>query len=103
MGMDTNKYQELIYQGAIVDKIDIDDLNEVMKLLSGHIDLTEFKKRMDEGLYIKKLYDNNVEVWGKYQATAVPTFVYDEKSITAVPHIGVSEEALRNFLATNVK
>jgi len=98
LGMSASLYQDVMYKAAVTDKIDIDDLQAVKKVLADYIDVDQFEKAMNDGAYLDELNTNNQACWGTYNFFAVPSFVYQDKTLGAIPMEGVYEEGLREFL-----
>jgi len=98
LGMDASTYQDVMYKAAVTDAIDIDDINEVCMVLESYVDISKFKEDLDKGDYLKELDKNNHACWMTYGFMAVPSFVYEDKTLGAIPLEGVSEDGLRKFI-----
>ena len=99
LGADLSKYHETIYQAAIVEKIDIEDIEILAKTVASITDATAFKKALNEGSYLDLVKVNNQKAWGELDFPAVPSFKYGEKLLPAIPGVGISREALEELIS----
>ncbi|MCL2865418.1 MAG: DsbA family protein [Lachnospiraceae bacterium] len=98
LGADLLAYHELIYHGACVDKVDIEEIAVLKELVKDILDAESFGKALEAGAYQEQVKQNNREAWVTHGFPAVPSFRYGVKLLPAVPMVGVTKERLEEFL-----
>jgi len=94
-GIDLWEYHDLIYKAFYFDKINVESISEVSSYVVSLIG-EEFKEAFTEalknGMYQRKVEDNNDYTWEELNCPAVPSYEMGERSLFAVPGVGVSKE-----------
>ncbi len=96
--IDVWQYHDLIYKAFFVDKKDVESLDELSEYVSELVDVCDFKKALEEGIYQRKVSQNNRYAWEQLDLPAVPSFVLNDRVLYAEPDVGVTRQQLLTFL-----
>lgn len=97
-GADIMEYHRRMYNAALKERVNIEDLSVIAKKLEGLLDTDKFYKVLQGGAYVKELTDNNRMVWETYAFPAVPSYFMNGKTLAAIENIGVTKDRLADFL-----
>ena len=100
-GGDADACNDLMYRAVFVDRINIENIDELAEYAAGAIDPEKFKEALTAGKYKSELQTNNVRAWGELRLDAVPSFRLGGKELYAIPGVGVSADQLEKFLTEN--
>ena len=97
-GADLAEYHSRMYRAALIERADIEDLENVSRLTEGLFDCGDFYKAMLQGAYINELDENNRLAWDAYDFPAVPSYRMGGSMLKSVPDVGVSKRQLADFI-----
>ena len=100
-GCDVAAYNDLMYKAVFVDRIDIENVDKLVKYAAGLVDPEKFKEMLASDKYKAELKDNNDRAWSELGLDAVPSFRLGTKKLYAIPEVGVPAEKLESFLVEN--
>jgi len=98
-GADLIKYHDIMYQACILDHVNIEDLEVIADLVRDLIDRDAFYEALQNGMYQDKLDANNHKTWNTEGFPAVPSLKAEERTLPAVPGIGLTLDQMKRFLA----
>jgi len=89
-----------MYRAALVDKIDIEDIETLSDYVSDLLDrdTDAFSNALREGLYAEIQKNGNDYAYERSGVWAVPAYRMDGERLDAVENIGVTKEQLKAFL-----
>jgi len=99
-GVDLAAYHDRMYRAALVDKIDIEDIETLSDYVSDLLDrdTDAFSTALREGLYAEIQKNGNDYAYERSGVWAVPAYRMDGERLDAVEDIGVTKEQLKAFL-----
>ena len=98
LNADIHEYHKRMFQAACVDKVDIEDIAVLEKVVSGLLDEKAFSDALKSGSYLDQVKENNRLAWEVYSFPAVPSFKYGEKLLPAQYLVGVTSMGLEELL-----
>jgi predicted DsbA family dithiol-disulfide isomerase len=98
LGADILEYHRLIYNAAIVQRIDIECPDTVADAVASILDRDEFIKALNSGMYADKLAENNRLAWAEYDFPAVPSYRMGGVLLKSVPGVGIGREQIEELL-----
>ena len=96
---DLSEYHKRMYQAACIDKLDIQDVAVLEKIVEGLLDEKAFGEALSSGAYLDQVKENNRVAWEVYGFPAVPSFKWGEHFLPAQYLVGVTAEGLEELLA----
>lgn len=96
--VDIIDYHHKMYEAALTDRADIEDLRVVSDVMDSLLDSETFFKTLSGGAYGDRLAENNRLAWSEYRFAAVPSYRMNGKLLKSVENIGVTKEMLAEFL-----
>ncbi|MFV0362705.1 MAG: DsbA family protein [Suipraeoptans sp.] len=102
MGVDTVKYSDRIYEAVVRKEIDIQKPEEIADLLQGLVEKEGFVEALKAGKYREQLEKNNVEVWETLGFDAVPSLKIGDKTLGAIPGVGLTRGRVIDFIKENI-
>ena len=93
-------YHDRMYRAAIKDRLNIEDINVLVKCVSGLLDTDAFQKSLQSGEYAKIQMDGNDYAFGQNGVWAVPSYRMNGKKLDSIEGVGVSKEQLAAFMNT---
>lgn len=100
-GVDPLEYHNRMYQAALKDRIDIENIDVLADYVSDLVDKEAFAKALREGTYLEALNEANSLAFERSGVWVVPAYRMDGKKLDAAAGIGVSKEQLQEFLKTS--
>ncbi len=97
-GIDVWKYSDLVYHALYVDKIDAKNLDQLSASLGELVDPADFKAVIESGTYEEQRLAANQYAWGTLSLPAVPSYQMGGQVLEAIGGVGVSKEALVDFI-----
>jgi len=100
-GVDLLKYHEIMYHACIIDHVNIEDPDIIADLIGDLADRAVFYRGLLDGNYQDKLDENNYKAWNQEGFPAVPSLKLADRTLPAVPGVGLKEEDVKRFLQPN--
>lgn len=97
-GADLTEYHRRMYQAALADRLNIEDLNVLADLLDGLLPAAVFRQTLLDGAYEQELAANNRAAWEERCFEAVPSLALGGRTLPAIPGVGLSRDGIRDFL-----
>ncbi|MDR1157104.1 MAG: DsbA family protein [Oscillospiraceae bacterium] len=97
-GADVEKYHQRMYNAALTDRADIEDIRVIMDIADGLLDSNELYRVLSSNQYENMLSENNRLAWDTYGFSAVPSYRMREETLKSKLSAGVSKEQLAAFL-----
>ena len=97
-GADLAEYHNKMYNAALNNQVDIEDVNVIAEITCGLLNSNELRKALAGSLYEDRLIENNRLAWEVYGFPAVPSYRMDGKFLQSVLEVGVSKSQLATFL-----
>ena len=98
---DINEYHRIMYNAALVQHVNIEDINIIAECVSGILDSTDFIQKLSAGRYQEKLDENNRLVWEAHGFSAVPSLVMGDNKLNSMEGIGLSKQMILRFIEKN--
>jgi len=96
-------YHERMYNAAVKDRINIEDINVLADCVQGLLDTDAFRKSLQNGEYAKVLEDANDYAYEQSGVWAVPSYRMNGRKLDAAEGIGITKEQLAKFMDTAKK
>lgn len=100
-GVDLEEYHKKMYQAALTDKQNIEDVTVLADVIDGFMNAEVFQNALNAGAYSDELDANNRAAWSDYGFHAVPSLVMGKKILRSVENIGLTSEMIRRFLQSD--
>lgn len=97
-GVDLWAYHAHMYKAALVDRINIEDIDTLAASVRDLLDADAFRQALEQGTYAKQQLANNDYAYEKSGVWAVPAYRMDGRRLDAVEGIGVGKKELAAFL-----
>ena len=91
-------FHEAMYQAAVTDKADIEDIDVLASYVKDLLDVTAFKEALHNKVYEQRQLNANPYAYEKNDIWAVPSFRMSGKALDAAEGIGVTEQQLKAFM-----
>jgi predicted DsbA family dithiol-disulfide isomerase len=102
LGLDMAKFHAAMFQAVAVERQNVEQADVLCHILKDLADPGKFKALLESGKYAKQVDENNDLAYEKSGVWFVPAFRMDtgggEKKLDAQGGVGVSREAVRDFL-----
>jgi predicted DsbA family dithiol-disulfide isomerase len=102
LGADMPKFHAAMFQAVAVERRNVEDVEVLCGILKDIMDPGKFKAALESGKYAKQVDENNDLAYEKSGVWFVPAFRMEtpegEKKLDAQGGVGVSREAVRDFL-----
>jgi predicted DsbA family dithiol-disulfide isomerase len=99
-GVDIWDYHARMYKAALIDRVDIEDINVLAESVRGLLDTDTFRKSLQNGEYAEVQQDANRYAYEKSGVWAVPSYRMNCRKLDSVENIGVTKEQLAVFMGT---
>lgn len=99
-GVDIWAYHERMYNAAVKDRINIEDINVLADCVQGLLDTEAFRKSLQNGEYAKVLKDSNDYAYEQSGVWAVPSYRMNGRKLDSAEGIGITKEQLAKFMNT---
>lgn len=100
-GADLWEYNTRMYNAALNDKVNIEDVNVLAETVKGLLDPGDFRLSLQNGTYAKELQNSNEYAFNESGVWAVPAYRLNGEKLDAALNIGVTKEQLAGFLSRN--
>ncbi len=91
-------YHEIMYNAAVRDRLDIENLDVLAECVRGLLDADAFQKSLQNGEYVKELADANSRAYDLSGVWAVPSYRMNGRKLDSIEDIGVSKKQLAHFM-----
>jgi predicted DsbA family dithiol-disulfide isomerase len=103
LGADMPRFHAAMFQAAAIERRNVEDAGVLCGILKGIVDTEKFRALLESGKYAKQAAENNDLAYEKSGVWFVPAFRMEgpgasERKLDAQGGIGISREALRDFL-----
>lgn len=98
MGIDLWAFHAAMYKAAINDGINIESAGVLSEAMAGLLDKKAFFDALQNNTYAQKIQENNQLAYDKNGVWAVPAFRIGDKKLDAQEGVGVSFQALSEFM-----
>jgi predicted DsbA family dithiol-disulfide isomerase len=102
LGADMPKFHAAMFQATAIERQNVEDSGLLCRILKDVVDPGAFKGILESGKYAKQIDENNSLAYEKSGVWFVPAFRLEtpkgEKKLDAQGGVGVSREAVRDFL-----
>jgi predicted DsbA family dithiol-disulfide isomerase len=102
LGADMPKFHAALFQAIAIERQNVEKAEVLCAILKGLVDAGKFKAILESGKYAKQVDENNDLAYEKSGVWFVPAFRLEtaggEKKLDAQGGIGVSRDAVRDFL-----
>jgi predicted DsbA family dithiol-disulfide isomerase len=99
-GVDILAYHDRMFNAALKDHIDIEDINILADSVKGLLDIDDFRKSLKNGEYAKVQQDANHYAYEESGVWAVPSYRMNGRKLDSGENIGVTKEQLAIFMGT---
>lgn len=97
-GVDIWDYHDRMYQAAVKDRLDLEDIDVLANSVEGLLDPDAFRKSLQCGEYAKIQLDGNEYAFGKNGVWAVPSYRMNGKKLDSIEGVGITKEQLAAFM-----
>lgn len=97
-GVDILAYHDRMYQAALKEHVDIENIDALTDYLSDIVNADAFRFVLRQGIYRRELKEANELAFKISGVWAVPAYRLEGSKIDAVEDVGISKEQLRHFL-----
>ena len=97
-GADLIEYHRRVYQAALTERANVEDLNVMLAATEGLLDQKKLREALAGNQYVDRLLENNQLAWVQYDFPAVPSYRLNGELLKSTPGVGVSKEQLAAFL-----
>lgn len=97
-GVDLWAYHGRVYRLALVDRIDIEDIDALAQGLADLLDADDFRTALRSGTYFEELDRSNRHAYEESGVWAVPAYRMNGQKLDAVEGVGVRKEQLEAFM-----
>jgi predicted DsbA family dithiol-disulfide isomerase len=102
LGADMPAFHAAMFQAIAIERQDVEQVGVLCAILKDIVDVSKFRAILESGKYAKQAEENNDLAYEKSGVWFVPAFRMEtadgEKKLDAKGGIGVSREAVRDFL-----
>ena len=99
---DLMEYHSRMYNAALTDCMNIEDVNVILDITDGLIDKEKLSEALISGLYENRLSENNHLAWDIYDFPAVPSYRMGGVLLKSKLGVGVGKERLETFLKKQI-
>lgn len=89
---------EALYRAALVDAVDIEQIDAVCAAMQGLLDTEALRASLAAGEYARENADTNDYAYQRSGVWAVPSFRLDGRKLDAVENVGVTREQIALLL-----
>lgn len=100
-GTDLAPYHQQLYQAAVTERLNIENLSVVSNVVTNLLDEHAFQQALSEGAYSEELAESNRLAWEVYQFSAVPSLRMNGRELRAVEGLGLTREMISDFLSSS--
>lgn len=97
-GADILEYHERMYQAALKERIDIENIDALTEYVGDLVDADDFRLSLQLGTYRGKLDESNKLAFEKSDVWAVPAYRMGALKLDAVENVGVSKEQILHLI-----
>ncbi|WP_349945232.1 DsbA family protein [Lacrimispora sp. BS-2] len=97
-GVDILEYHEQMYQAALIERINIENIDALTECVSDLVDADDFRLSLQLGTYRSKLGESNELAFEKSGVWAFPAFRMGALKLDAVENVGVSKEQILHLI-----
>lgn len=97
-GADLWEYHDRMYQAAVKDRADIENIEVLKEYVKGLLEPDLFQAALEKGEYLKEQQELNRYAYQQSGVWAVPSYRMDGKKLDAVENIGVTRQQLETFM-----
>jgi predicted DsbA family dithiol-disulfide isomerase len=102
LGADMPQFHAAMFQAVAVERRDVEKIEVLCEILTGLVDAGAFRAILESGKYAKQIEENNNLAYEQSGVWYVPAFRMEtpagERKLDAQGGVGVSREAVRDFL-----
>lgn len=100
--IDLFQYHQTMYQAIHKGHKNIEDPNIIAEISQELLDCKIILDALSIGKYQEELTQNNHLAWNYYDFFAVPSLVLNGQVLKSIENVGLTKEAIQNFLKTNL-
>ncbi len=97
-GVDILEYHKRMYQAALKEHVNIEDIDALTDYVSDLVDADDFRQSLRLGSYSGKLDESNKLAFEHSGVWVVPAYRLGALKLDAVENVGVSKEQIRHLL-----
>jgi predicted DsbA family dithiol-disulfide isomerase len=98
LGADMPAFHAAMFQAIAIERQNVEQPEVLCKILKNIVDTGKFRAILESGKYAKQADENNDLAYEKSGVWFVPAFRMNGKKLDAQGGVGISREALRDFL-----
>jgi predicted DsbA family dithiol-disulfide isomerase len=98
LGVNTDRFHAALFQAVAVERRNVEDPAVLAGIVKDLVDPVKFRAILDTDKYRVRITENNNLAYEKNGIWFLPAFRMNGKKLDAQGGIGVSREAVRNFL-----
>ncbi|MDR3208209.1 MAG: hypothetical protein LBT60_07785 [Oscillospiraceae bacterium] len=98
-GVDLWAFHTQLYRAALVDRIDIEDIDALAAYLGGTLDSAALTRALRDGVYAPAQRQNNDYAYEENDVWALPSYRMAGRKLDSVEGVGVSRAQFEAFLA----
>ncbi len=102
-GADVGTYHDLMYKAALVERVDIEDVEELARYVDGFLDADAYRQALEEGTYREALKEANQYAFGQSEVWVVPALRMGGRKLDSVEDVGITKNQIDSFLQKNTK
>ena len=97
-GADIWAYHDRMFTAALIDRIDIENIDVLTNSVRGLLDADAFRKALQNGEYAKALEESNSCAYDRSGVWAVPSYRMNGKKLDSIEDVGVTKKQLADFM-----
>lgn len=97
-GVDIWAYHDRMYQAALKERIDIENIDTLIEYVCDLLDADKYGAALRNGVYTQQLQDANDYAYGRNKVWAVPSYRMDGRKLDSIENIGVTKKQLEEFM-----
>jgi predicted DsbA family dithiol-disulfide isomerase len=97
-GADLLAYHDRMYQAALKDRADIEDIGTLADWVRGLLDEGLFREALRSGKFSRQQKEGNRRAFEEAGVWVVPSYRLNGGFLDSIENVGVSQKQLRDFL-----